>query len=452
MERQTSRSTAAGYSPARLRESSLREKSRFAKETHSHEKGEDRSPEWLREVGKMDSRTAWRIRVERALRFVSMIPLALYLSYSNPIGYNYPYLIVIMYTIFAALMPPSPVSLLVMTFMGFPAGVAGGAAATLIVYILILIRPLWSFQDPVKPAHSSMIPWVAIALYVGLTIPVAVFRTGPMVMLLMIPLYSYVYTLHQFLCNLVITVKDGVYVDVPSETVTRLVGADLKNIVTYLVSLGRRVSPENPLIVTQGVMKYVADKLEDVNEGLQRRGCFLFDPLLTPPLAHNATLVEGECLLKLDGLLTKIDQCLKPLEHTQIFFRAEEDNRLRAHMHLPKGFVRFLWSGTGEYSLALGILICSFVVLGLIIVSTMLPPPRFVRSFFRADVFRFFEIFKLHSIQLTRISAQEGSSRDGDVEVLGLLEHHITPFPETPATRGFLCRRRKSKGRSSTLR
>lgn len=372
--------------------------------------------DWLRECGATSMFTLWRLRVERGLRFISMIPLALFLTYSNICGTNFSYLIVILYTILSALMLPNPPTFNMIVFMGLPAGLLGAAAACLILFSVMLIRPFWAFEAQAADvaAYKSLVGWLSVGLYAALMVPFVVWKTSSLAALMMIPLYTYTYTMQQLLNNLFVTVKNGIHVHFPIETVERLTGADLDIFTSYLAAIGQKFLQTDPSFIAAALKRFRQHMLVTMSKQYaQKFNCYLFTALFDRSDLNAPILRDGECRILVPDEIKHIDTSLAPLIGTPVLIKANMADGVQVHMNLHTNFISFMWIGKRHYSFMVGILIASALAAGLIFFSQYIPVPRFVRSIFRMSVFSNFQACKLHAIQL---SSDEDSNKDDQLQ------------------------------------
>eukprot|EP01053_Blabericola_migrator_P006748 Blabericola_migrator_1__6747@NODE_3409_length_1800_cov_110_745528_g1676_i1_p1_GENE_NODE_3409_length_1800_cov_110_745528_g1676_i1NODE_3409_length_1800_cov_110_745528_g1676_i1_p1_ORF_typecomplete_len270_score41_33SLATT_3/PF18184_1/0_28Gaa1/PF04114_14/0_91_NODE_3409_length_1800_cov_110_745528_g1676_i18691678 len=86
------------------------------------------------------------LKTERALRFILPIPLCLYLSYHpDVLGYTLSQLVIILYLIQAALLPPLLISIPLLFFMAVPA----------VCFALGIVTAVWAFDTKVAEGKWS---------------------------------------------------------------------------------------------------------------------------------------------------------------------------------------------------------------------------------------------------------------------------------------------------------
>lgn len=292
-------------------------------------------------------------RTERAFRFVSMLPICVYLAYYNPQTYNFGYLIAVFYLIGSALFPPLLAGIPFCIFLSFPFTVIGSFIG---LALLEFAAGQYPERSPQVPDRDYM--YMVLLLFIALTATVTgLARFGPANAILSAGLLSCLYSVVLVTITLIYAIEDGVDVRVPPAAFLQL----LQLSVAELEKLAQSTSP----LIAQ-FAAFILRWLINNNR-------------ICPILRVTATgfeILTADCFLTVPPSITAVHASLAPMVNEPLYVHSDPTIGLSVHLDLRKSFLRIVKSGDHELSFLKGLIASGAIGCAFYFAALILPPCR----------------------------------------------------------------------------
>lgn len=273
-------------------------------------------------------------RTERAIRFILPIPICLYLSYSPEIlGLTITQLVVIVYLLQAALLPPVFTSVSLIWFMAVPA----------VCFALGIITAVWCFDTKVAEGSWSdgTADIVTLLFLTACFLIVSNWKIGPLAPLLIIGFLVCVYVTEFVLISSTNVVRHGIGLTFPP---IRQLGTDVEEAI--------RTLPKQLQVIIYPIWKMLE----------------LLVAIGAPP--------NLELSVPIPSNITDIDPSFQDLVGVPVTVRLSDTGPTL--VSIPGGWpiVKFFWKGKGQTGIIYSAICCALIAVGFYIASLLMPPVR----------------------------------------------------------------------------
>lgn len=274
-------------------------------------------------------------RLERGLRLISFLPMAMWLAYDNKFDITFTYMIPVMYVVFSALIPPTFAGGMMGIFGGVPHSAAGGIYSTLILYWCVHAPqdwPRWGVE-------------LVTVIFFGLTmLAISSWKVHNSAASLAVPMAAFTVCLAYHIQRLHRTVLDGIRLEAPLDvTSVPPVGSLQWAILQYLNALPN--CPWTNIII---------------------------DPLFTI-----------SCTGTVPAQITAIEPSIYPLVGQPVYIYFGPGTQVAFHIPLEDWFLKLYYVGRGSLGLYVNAFLAGTMGAILALAASLLPPIRLTRNFVR---------------------------------------------------------------------